>query len=237
MLIISKFKDFYDGIVGTYGIDKTIVYERNIVEFEKKEIPKELHELTYIQKYQKLDWFKLKDDSIYTDYSFFYIGFCGKMYMGWVFKDKKGDIHISYDLDKVKKNFKLSNKSKYRFFNENSLSDFDKGVNNVLNFDPIEIHRKYNTPIFVYDDNRYMIDGSIYLKRKNPKFIVNPLLSDYKFVKALDIVTVFQEIQMFISGVLGVGERNIIEIDDKYKIPQHGFDNWSFKRRPHKKNK
>ena len=31
MYIIAKNKDYYDGVAGTMGIDKTIVYERNTV--------------------------------------------------------------------------------------------------------------------------------------------------------------------------------------------------------------
>ena len=41
MYIISKKKDYYDGVAGTTGIDKTIVYDRQIVELEKDEIPNE----------------------------------------------------------------------------------------------------------------------------------------------------------------------------------------------------
>ena len=36
---------------------------------------------------------------------------------------------------------------------------------------------------------------------------------------------------MFISGVLGVGERPIVKISDKNKIIEHGFDyKWSFRK-------
>ena len=51
----------------------------------------------------------------------------------------------------------------------------------------------------------------------------------------MDTFTAFQEIQMYISGVLGTGEKEIIEVEDKYKIPQHGFNKWSFRREPTKK--
>ena len=42
---------------------------------------------------------------------------------------------------------------------------------------------------------------------------------------------------MFLGGVLGIGEKEIIEVDDKYKIPQHGFDKWSFRKESVKKNR
>ncbi len=37
MYIIAKNKDYYDGVVGSVGMDKTIVYERVIDEIESNE--------------------------------------------------------------------------------------------------------------------------------------------------------------------------------------------------------
>jgi hypothetical protein len=40
---------------------------------------------------------------------------------------------------------------------------------------------------------------------------------------------------MFMGGVLGKGEKEIIEVADKYKITQHGFDyKWSFRKKSEK---
>lgn len=39
MLILTKKKDYYDGVAGTTGIDKTIVYEREEKELTDKEVP------------------------------------------------------------------------------------------------------------------------------------------------------------------------------------------------------
>ena len=99
----------------------------------------------------------------------------------------------------------------------------------------IDVFRKYNTPAFVYDcdwsEDNY---GGNY--RHN--FTINPKLKDLQFYKVFDAFTAFQELQMFISGVLGTGEKELIEIEDKYKIGQHGFDKWSFRKEPTKrKNK
>jgi hypothetical protein len=51
----------------------------------------------------------------------------------------------------------------------------------------------------------------------------------------MDSFTAFQEISMFLGGVLGAGEKNIVEVEDKYKITQHGFNKWSFRKEPEKK--
>jgi hypothetical protein len=45
----------------------------------------------------------------------------------------------------------------------------------------------------------------------------------------------FQEIQMFISGVLGIDENPTVEVSDKDKIISRGFDyKWSFRKEPKK---
>jgi len=40
---------------------------------------------------------------------------------------------------------------------------------------------------------------------------------------------------MFMGGVLGSPEKEIVQIEDKYKITQHGFDKWSFRKEPKEK--
>ena len=92
MYIISKQKDYYDGVVGTYGIDKTIVYERHIVELENtKDYPKEITNLynyddTAFYYSRDLSSFHLKkEQKRYAGSCAFLVGFCGKMYVGWKF--------------------------------------------------------------------------------------------------------------------------------------------------------
>ena len=219
MLIISKFKDYYDGVVGTYGIDKTIVFNRELDVIDDNKIYSLFRDLTRINQFYTFNFFHIKKDSIFDNFSIFIVGFCGKMYIGWKIYNNNKVIDFIYDKEFIKSNLKLTKKEKV---------DFENIYNQIINFDSIDIHREYNTPIFIYDED--------YFIRKRG-FVINPILSDYKFYRVIDPVTAFQEIQMYISGVLGSNEKNIIEIDDKYKIPQHGFDNWSFKTRPHKKKK
>ena len=69
-----------------------------------------------------------------------------------------------------------------------------------------------------------------YTRTRNIKFFINPNLKNYEFYKIFDTFQAFQEIQMFLGGVLGAGEKNIIEVEDKYKIAGHGFNKWSFRR-------
>ena len=94
----------------------------------------------------------------------------------------------------------------------------------------MELFRQLNVPIFIYDSDYDRKFIGRYTRRSNEVFITNPTLKDYEFYKVQDSFTAFQEIQMFLGGVLGKGEKEIVEIEDKYKISQHGFDNKSFRR-------
>ena len=65
--------------------------------------------------------------------------------------------------------------------------------------------------------------------------IKNPRLSDFDFYRVKDAYQAFQEIDMFLSGVLAPENRPMVVIDDRYKRDEHGFDKWSFKKLPTKK--
>ena len=234
MLIISKNKDFYDGVAGSMGIDKTIIFERNIEEIIDTKLM-----LEEFQPSNNRGWRGNKRDNSflnlcyldvdtkkqkkYVERSFFIIGFCGKLYLGWKFYYSEDNMSKKFD------GFQTDLKSDIVYGYENAKnylkdnywrSNIDEDVNYVINYDPINMFRKLHAPIFVYDTHG----------RKN-KLIVNAILKDYEFYKIFDSFQAFQEIQMFIGGVLGNKERDIIEVADKYKITGHGFDyKWSFRK-------
>lgn len=241
MYIISKKKDYYDGVVGTVGIDKTIVYEREFIEIEDyKEFPSEFRRNQPWRKWNdqnhflNLNKYSINKESKYQKFDSFIIGFCGKLYLGWKFhweteEDRKWygrfQTDVIYGYDDAKEHLN----------NDHWGSNLTDDVNYVLNYNPMDLFREYKTPIFVYDShyNRMDIDDGY---RDKSRFIINPLLKEYEFYKIFDPFTTFQEIQMFVSGVLGTGEKEIIEVDDKYKIAQHGFNKWSFRKEPSKKH-
>jgi len=56
-------------------------------------------------------------------------------------------------------------------------------------------------------------------------------LKDIDFVKALDPFTAFQELSMFVGGVMARPDRPTVEItDNKIIAAKHGFDEWSFRK-------
>jgi hypothetical protein len=240
MYIISKHKDYYDGVVGTMGVDKTIVYDREILEFEKNEIPKLFNEKTSFWKDRKkpsftnIGYHSIKKEyrKKYDDNAFFIVGFCGKLYVGWkLYKEiQHPDIitanklitTITYDFELIKTLLEPHS------FHVN----LEDSYNYTKTFNALDIFRELKVPIFIYDNDFNRTSIGRYYNRTNPKFTLNANLAEYEFYKVFNSFQAFQEVSMFMGGVLGRGEKEIVEVGDKYKIAQHGFDKWSFRKMP-----
>jgi hypothetical protein len=222
MLIVSKFHDYYDTAIGM-GVDTECVFERKRHE---EKISKDVDLLTIIDT-QKKDINYLIEP--------FLIGFAGEFYPGvkvtktymegillcnedfTTYKLSEWyDFLISEDILKPTRKWSYwkdiqTHKNAEEFFNPNSWKTYEK------------FFRKYNTPIFALVPH-----GK---KRSGTDIIVNPVLLWYKFGRIKDAYTAFQDIHMYISGVLGVGERKMIELSDTDKRDKKGFDIFSFKKR------
>ena len=112
-------------------------------------------------------------------------------------------------------------------------------LNYVTSYNAMDWFRNMKAPIFVYDHDfgrthidKYVNRNSWKWEGNHSKFIITPLLKNYEFYKVFDSFQAFQEVMMFMGGVLGRGEKEIVEVADKYKIGQHGFDKWSFRKMP-----
>lgn len=242
MYIIAKRKDYYDGVAGTTGIDKTIVYERETIEFEGDDMPEVFKRKSYYTSFREREdnpFYRLGNSHIRKEYynqfphhSYFIVGFCGKLYVGMKLYSVDTETNeydnvittITYDKDYMIKLFESKTFNGY----------FQDNLNHVLQFNALDWFRNLKVPCFVYDQvcDVTHIDLKHYRWNHNSKFFVNPLLKDYEFYKIFDSFQAFQEIQMFMGGVLGRGEKEIVEVADKYKIAQHGFDKWSFRKEP-----
>ena len=204
MFITSKFRDYYDTIK-SFGIDKTVVYDRK----EERSILKKGPDMY--------------SDGLFTQKPFMatrLIGFCGKLYPLLEIRNT-----LIYDRKEAIKRIKDSWNQKY-------VNDcFLELINNkaLLN---IFIEKK--TPIFIYGD---YLDG-YYEPRKSQELIINPRLKDWGFQSIKDPVSAFQDIYMFISGVLGVSNMKMLEFSDKLKAKAKGHDGeFSFRKPPGKRGK
>jgi len=237
MLIASDFKDYYDS-GAAFGIDKTCVYARR----------------NSVQPYHTVHAKKLGYDESYSENTVikFAVGFCGTIYPA---------IQIRNDITKINDTFydpqtciKFLRKigfglkqpeQKYRYYYRDPRYDEDirseDGIKRFFerpdrphywkSYEPLFLEHK--TPIFRVGYN--IVPG---WDRHSQLLEINPNLKKIKFQKIKDPTTAFQDIFMYISGVLGTPERPMVEIEDKYKQQQHGHDDpYSFKRSPTKKRR
>jgi hypothetical protein len=235
MLILTKssLKDYYDGVVQTSGIDKTIVYDRQpkISNWKDKDFPeflkRKLFQIYWSSKKEKdnispivdLEHYNspsLKPNIKYKSYQYIVVGFCGKLYIGFKFfyinDDNELDFDIIYDFNEIKTIIAHSKRDNFK-------ERYDK----IANLDLIDKFREYNTPIFVYESS-YSLRFDKFNSHYYEKFIINPLLKYYQFYKVFGSYQAFQEISMFLGGVLGSNGKEIVEVDNRTKIIKHGFD-------------
>ena len=85
---------------------------------------------------------------------------------------------------------------------------------------------KTQSPIFLYTSDK---EGYGF---GHKKFYINPKLQDEEFYRVFDPFMAYQELSMYISGVLGVGERPTVDISDIDMAAKKGFDNKSFRTDP-----
>lgn len=217
MRIISTFKDYYDS-VQAYGQDKSLIYlrKKDRIEIKEKKVQKFLQDLPRGGEIRK------KRNSGLTEtiyYSGTFIGFCGQFYPCIYFsKTTNEEEKIAYSLEQVIE-FGADPDYGYPFYSIKELFNLN---NKILN----DLFVKYKTPIITFgwewNDRNGIRDWYIE---------TNSSLKDWHFQKIKDPFTAFQEISMFISGVLGTPEKEMIKISDNDMRDKKGFDKWSFRKK------
>lgn len=249
MRIISKKSDYYDS-VQSYGLDENIVFVRNEEEI-KHESMIDLLDLdmktnrafsdAFMSKVLAQDiprrrngWLRFLFKS-YRDRAmqFFVIGFCGEFFPCV----KVTRYEDAENLDGLKEKsqcfypgdvVKIKDTHPYRDESE-KLSD-EKTIQKFISLKfkkSNEIFHILKSPIVAFDITDSYSSFSV----------VNPLLSEYKFYRMKDAYTAFQDISQYLGGVLGDLSENTVTISDKDMRDAKGFDDWSFKQRPQKKNR
>lgn len=221
MFIVSKFHDYYDSVM-RQGMDKTCVYKRETVAvpynikggWKSSDVMDELHTSRGYDK--RNGWTTNK----------YVIGFCGELYPlvhieKYDTRTYKNEEHFFYTEKEYNEFFGIKKVQKHWY--RKPMSYF---------FDPVNWKKckkyfvDYKCPVFILKKtNGYGSRADI---------ILNPPLKDYKFVTQKDPYTTFQEIYMFMSGVIGSTGPHLVEISDKIRAQKHGFDKWSFRKPPKK---
>jgi hypothetical protein len=236
MRIFSKFHDYYDTSL-KFGIDPTIIYERkeeDITEFISKQpkiegllnkIKKDIFDPSYhnFTSFNVFDWYYnyLRSLDILSK---IVILFCGKVYFCYnILVTEKEKIYPFYpkttqniiytfnDIIKYNKkeiNNKDTNKIKSLFEKQGMKSDI-----------AFKLHFELDSPIIMINSGARITT-----------IIKNPNLKNIEFYRMIDPPTAFQELSMFIGGIMGGKSPAMIEVSDKDRIAKHGFDKYSFRK-------
>lgn len=81
-----------------------------------------------------------------------------------------------------------------------------------------KLFHEYKTPIWhYYTEDKLSFPNKYYIT-------INPQLKPLQFAKAVDPFQAFQEISMYLGGILGTGNPSIPEISDRDLLEAKGFD-------------
>jgi len=91
---------------------------------------------------------------------------------------------------------------------------------------------EHKVPIFVI---RFHNAGEGQRQKSQWELTTNACLKDLHFQAIKDPYSAYQEIEQYISGILGLNDPETVHIADEYLAKQKGFDEWSFKKLPTKR--
>jgi len=242
MLIVSKFRDYYDSCIGVGGIDKTTVYNRNTEEIINSKKYMSLGGFFSGNQYLHSRSTIIYDDS-HPDYRYFnlklfYVYLSGTCYI--LIRTRHGnDItnleenwysgeYVEDIITDLLKNHKEKSKWIYGSLNRGCrqlrqiIEDYHLKMTDMVNL-------KYNSPIVVV----HVEDGHGISRGEH--IIVNAKLSDYNFQKVMHPFEVFQEINVYLNGPLITLKQPPSEpLSEKDMVKSKGMDKWSFRRKSKK---
>lgn len=263
MKIISKFHDYYD-IGSSMGVDESIVYVRNseMVELSNDDLPMAQGYYSEARHVDRVDHI-LRDVLPNTRRSLFgsdtrelinFVGFCGVLYpfVYTRYYDKNGREQENFyfeaseeaaiALDRTHSLRYYSRWMKKDDYKKSTLKNLETLL--ALRIPAEDLFHRLKTPVFILPQPDSMVErkfagGYIFDREKktyDPVYI-NPSLKELGFYRVVDPFTAYQEISMYITGVLGVNKVPPVQISDVHMRDAKGFDERSFKKEPTKKRK
>ncbi len=234
MLIQSDFHDYYDAALGVGGIDTDIVFRRYTKTLADHDLPEGWTDSLggagrFFGYYHHAPLWQHDPQTTPPAHRVereYLIGFCGEIFYGievrsvvepnkrlFFFDDEIGAFITDYISI-------LQKPHHYPTFGEDSYALWMDVRDRVSRYRSsgaaVRIHQTYNTPVFVY-----LMRGGL---------VINPCLREYGFMRVKDTFTAFQEVQMYVGGVLPQAEHPLVEVSERDKLLQHGFDEkWSFR--------
>jgi hypothetical protein len=245
--IISKFRDFYDGVQRT-SFDEHVLYIRETKNIElqsHKFLPVDQDRYNVLGNRSRSTLFcaVLTTRNYVAKLEGNLLCFCGKTYTLFRVKIYKNEYRY-YEMNdpiwvdtfptwkdamvwiqtQTNEEFiipKYRNKAGHLLgYNE---EDALKALETKANEPCDQVHLEFKSPVVLFRFNKTRQIKANYL---TPTFeiVVNPCLKDYHFQRIMDAYGTFQEIFMYQSGVLAGPERPMVQLSDKTLISKHGFD-------------
>ncbi len=210
MRIISPFHDYYD-CIQAYGRDQSFIYHRKPETVELNEYP-----------FPKMGRCALT-------HHLHIIGFCGKIYpmisiyhgeglerrIAYSYQLSEVDEFVEKYYDKKTNKIYFSKKWSWHILTRKRIKKyFDECANQQNNHE--KIFRDSGQPIFITGSHT----------NENHKFEItyNCQLKKYRFFKIFNTESTYQEISMYLGGVLGQNNPTIPEISNNGMIEAKGFD-------------
>lgn len=228
MRIISDFRDYYDS-AAAYGVDMERVYARKA----RTEIIK-TKDCSLITEMPRVDVlipaFRTRSEKA----DGILLCVAGKLYPFYS-RIVRPPYQNPYQVNSFQKEFsdnvKLSCYTGSSWF-QDTYASAEKWVKDNTGRDVGHINDMYKSPLVLIHVDKHVTTNPHY-KETEFKVIVNPKLSDYNFAKVVDPYQMFQNISMYIDGVMSLSQEEAPKQTDKEKILSHGLDmRYGFRHRP-----
>lgn len=245
MRVISKFHDYYDSVMA-YDGDRETVYVRDEIVIDCKKA-----KVTY--PFPSFGSYYSYGDTHVDSFS---IAFCGKVYNGVRLKMRYSEEDkVCYTIDDVNAFMKekLNEKQLEAYYTKGGSKywswylthysfnkHFNESAESTNNYQ--FLFDQYKAPIIIGDQR-----GGFH---RDPQIIINGNLKKYEFFRCpyfmkneddslryFDTYTTYQELSMYVGGVLGSAMKHIPVPDDKTMAEIKGFDHkYSFRKEPKEKS-
>lgn len=211
MLIVSKFHDYYDTVM-SQGVDKGTVYLR-----ETREIDPDKHRRGY--------YFTEGKKGRRFEVGSGVVGFCGELYPFVAFEEYSQPTRYVYNEDAFQAAiFELGiatkdkrwswGESKDMLDNKARPKHFDVGNHKAL----LPLFQEHKVPVFM---------------KVSETLTLNPRLKTLGFQRIKDPFTAFQDVYMYVSGVIGSDRPVPVELTDEERAAKKGHDGkYSFRKPP-----
>lgn len=238
MKIKSKFKDYYDSAMGL-GVDPNLLYLRETSPIEDESYVKSLVE-HYIPKnfrYKNITFsgvtFALNTGAVF---------FCGKVFKYievyiYGLGSNKPVERPRFHLYSVENFLRFVNRDGVQLTSDGSFTAYHhlpfslKGVTKYFEDShkdiDLDIFFKYQCPVLLLQKDK--IDGKFIFEAKTSFLERNPFLKPFNFMSVKSNYEAFQEISMFLGGVIGQKKEVPVQVSDEIMRDKKGFDDKSFK--------